>query len=103
MSGSLNVRVFDRPDIRWATFVMNNRSRKFRDKDSPECNLHSQYDIVIGPVANDDLALLFRQFEEGLIDVQILAKEMTYRKLTNQYSFHTQRAVSLLTKAGVIR
>ncbi len=63
----------------------------------------SNNDIVIGPVANDDMALLFRQFEEGFIDLEILTREMTYKKLTNQYSFHTQRAAALLKKAGVIR
>ena len=103
MNSGLSVRKFDKPDIQWATFVMNNRSGKTVSADSPDCNLRNQYDIVIGPVANDDLALLFRQFEEGLIDIGILTKEMTYKKLTNQYSFHTLRAVGLLKKTGVIR
>ncbi len=103
MNSGLSIRKFDRPDIQWATFVMNNRSGKKIDKDSPECNLLNQYDIVVGPVANDDMALLFRQFEEGFIDIKILTREMTYKKLTNQYSFHTQRAVALLKKEGVIR
>ena len=103
MNSGLSIRRFDRPDIQWATFVMNNRSAKNIDVNSPECNLINQYDIVIGPVANDDLALLFRQFEEGFVDIGILTREMTYKKLTNQYSFHTQRAVALLKKEGVIR
>ena len=60
-----------------------------------------QYDVVVGPVANDDLALLFRQFEEGFISIETLTKEMTFKQLTNQYSFHTQRAVNQLKKAGV--
>ena len=103
MNSNLSIRKFDQPDIEWATFVMNNRSGKKPDANSPECNLVNQYDIVIGPVANDDMALLFRQFEEGFIDIGILTREMTYKKLTNQYSFHTQRAVALLKKEGVIR
>lgn len=103
MNSSLSIRKFDRPDIQWATFVMNNRSGKSIDVNSPECNLVNQYDIVIGPVADDDMALLFRQFEEGFIDIGILTREMTYKKLTSQYSFHTQRAVVLLKKEGVIR
>lgn len=59
------------------------------------------YDIVIGPIANDDLALLFRQFSDGLITVETLVKEMKFKKLTNQYSFHTEKALSYLTKTGV--
>ena len=73
---------------------MNNRSGKIVNKESPECNLRNQYDIVIGPVANDDMALLFRQFEEGFIDIEILTREMTYKKLTNQYCFiHRERSL----------
>ena len=93
----LNVLVFDKPSTEWAHFVMNNRSRTFNDLASPECNLDNKYDIVIGPVANDDMALLFRQFSEGLIPLDSLARGLEYRDLSNQYSFHTKKAISLLT------
>ena len=49
---------------------------------------------MIGPVANDDLALLFRQFADGLLSIGTLVNEMKYKKLTNQYSFHTEKAIS---------
>ena len=101
-SGNQRIRKFEKPSIQWAAFVMNNRSLTFSDIESPECNLVNQYDLVIGPVANDDLALLFRQFESGLIPIEILTREMTYKQLTTQYSFHTSRAVQLLQKAGVL-
>lgn len=41
---------------------MNNRNRKYEEKDSLECNHDNKYDIVIGSIAKDDLVLLFRQF-----------------------------------------
>ena len=41
----------------WARFVRNNRSKKFKDYSDPECNLDNKYDIVIGPIADDDMAL----------------------------------------------
>lgn len=103
LSGGFSVRAFEKPDIDWATFVMNNRSFTFSNPSSMECNLQKQYDLVIGPVANDDLALLFRQFEEGLISIDVLTQEMTYKRLTNQYSFHTPQAVEQLKKAGVLK
>ncbi len=56
---------------------------------------------MIGPIANDDLALLFRQFADGLLSIETLVNEMKYKKLTNQYSFHTEKAISLLKKVGV--
>ncbi len=47
---------------------------------------------MICPIANDDLALLFRQFADGLLSIETLVNEMKYKKLTNQYSFHTEKA-----------
>lgn len=102
LQGELTVKFFDKPDIDWAVFILNNRSRSFSDFESPECNHDNKYDLVIGPVANDDLALLFRQFESGLISVETLVAGMKYKKLTNQYSFHTEKALQYLKKEGII-
>lgn len=68
----IRVRKFELPTKEWALFVIRNRSREFKDIASEECNLDNKYDLVIGPIANDDLALLFRQFSNGLIDVDTL-------------------------------
>ncbi len=85
----------------WARFVRNNRSKKFNNFTSPECNFDHKYDIVTGPIADDDMALLFRQYENGMITFENMLKGMIYKKTTNQYSFHTQKAISLLRKVGV--
>lgn len=86
---------------KWARFVMNNRSRTFTDFSSPECNCDNKYDVVIGPIANDDMAVLFRQYENGIISFENMVSGMVYKETTNQYSFHTERAVSLLKKVGI--
>ncbi len=93
-------RIFEEPSKEWALFVINNRNRDYQDIYSMECNHDNKYDLVIGPVADDDLALLFRQFSGGLISVEVLVEAMKFKKLTNQYSFHTERALELLEKAG---
>lgn len=99
---TLNIRRFaDTPSEEWARFVMNNRSRSFTNFSSLECNLDYKYDIVIGPVADDDMAMLFRQYQNELITFENLMSGMTFRKTTNQYSFHTERAIALLRKVGV--
>lgn len=82
----------------WARFVKNNRNRKFTDVSSPESNIDNKYDIVIGPIANDAMAVLFRQYENGMIDFDTMLKGMEYKETTNQYSFHTDRAIQLLKK-----
>lgn len=95
------VRNFDKPSVEWAMFVINSRNSMFNDINNSECNKDNKYDIVVGPIANDDLALLFRQFSNGFIGVDALVREMEYKKLTNQFSFHTEKAIAALQKAGV--
>ena len=41
----------------WAKFVMNNRNRTFTNVKDILCNKDNKYDIVIGPVADDNMAL----------------------------------------------
>lgn len=85
----------------WARFVRNNRNKKFNDFSNPDCNFDNKYDIVIGPIADDDMALLFRQYENGMITFENMLSGMIYKETTNQYSFHTQKAISLLRKVGI--
>ena len=84
----------------WARFVRNNRNRRFTDFSSMECNFDNKYDIVMGPIANDDMALLFRQYENGMISFENMLSGMIYKKTSRQYSFHTERTISLLKKVG---
>lgn len=98
----LNCRVFaDKPTIEWAIFIRNNRDRNFSDYGSLECNLDCKYDVVAGPVANDTVGLLIRQFSRGTIDVEYMKREFDFGSYTNQYTFHTERALKYLKKAGV--
>lgn len=77
---------------------MNNRSRSFLDETDLLCNKDNKYDIVIGPVADDDMALLFRQYENEIIDFETLLRGMIYKKTSSQYSFHTESSIQLLRK-----
>ena len=98
-SSSLRIKNFgEKTTEDWARFVMNNRNRGFENYSDPLCNFDSKYDIVIGPVADDNMAMLFRQYEEEVIDFDTLLKGMIYKKTSSQYSFHTPAAISLLRK-----
>jgi len=92
------VKRFALPNEEWAMFVMANRRPA---REASDHNRDNRYGAVVGPIANDDLALLFRQFELGLATVEMLVREMRFKQLTVQYSFHTERAVAALTCAGV--
>ena len=94
----LHIRRFDSPSEEWAKFVIANRNATRLKVMQEDSNIDCQFDIVVGPIANDDLALLFRQFSEGTISVTTLVNEMKFKKLTDQYSFHTEKALALLRK-----
>lgn len=54
---------------------MNNRDRKITESFSLDCNLDNKYDIVVGLIA-DDIALLFRQYENGMISFENMLSGM---------------------------
>jgi hypothetical protein len=98
----IHIRTFDYPMKEWALFVINNRNRELVITEATEHNQDNRYDIVIGCVANDDLALLFRQFSNGLIGINTLITEMEYKKLSDKYSFHSEKALYYLKKGGAL-
>ena len=99
-SGILNIKIFAEPSVEWAVFVLNNRNRAYDDISGINCNQDNKYDIVTGPVADDDIALLLRTFTDGFIDSGALLNGMRYKRLTSQYSFHTDKGTAYLKKAG---
>lgn len=48
------------------------------------------------------LGLLIRQFSRGTIDVEYMKREFDFGKLTNQYTFHTEKSLKYLEKVGVM-
>lgn len=87
---------FYKPCRDWALFVLNNRNKRFKNTDDALCNHDNKYDIVSGPVANDDIAYLFRTFSGGLINIDALVRGLEYKSLTKQHSFHTEKALKYL-------
>ena len=86
---ALSIKRFYEPNEEWALFVMNNRNRI---KAQP----FHKYDIVIGPVADDDIATLIRNFEDKIIDLPTLVNNLKYKKISSQYFFHSQKSLSYL-------
>lgn len=86
---TLSVKIFENPCEEWALFVMANRSRY--SAQPTHC-----FDIVIGPVADDTIATLFRNFDDGIIDLQMLVNGLKYKKVSSQYLFHSAEALKYL-------
>jgi hypothetical protein len=89
-----------KPDLEWVRFVVNNRNQEFNDPANTECNADNKYDIVTGPVANDDITALINVYLAGILSDNALIKELTYRDLSEHISFHTERAVACLHHNG---
>lgn len=87
---SLNVLSFEKPVKEWAEFIYQNRNKRY--------SIKHDYDIVVGPIADDGVAYLLSRYEEGSFTLEELAKELEYKQLNNQYFFGTTRAVSLLKR-----
>ena len=90
-SKSLQIRIFRKADEKWARFVEANRR---------DVNYSHEYDIVYGPVANDQVYASFALYESDLIDFKELLNRLKVRKLTDQVLFHTERSLSLLKYIG---
>lgn len=87
----LRTKLFENPDEEWAKFVMMNRSR---ESNHP---VHD-YDIVIGPIADDSVAVSFRLFQNGYISMEELIRKLEFRELSIQYFFHNSNAISYLKR-----
>ena len=82
----MNVLIFEKPDKEWAEFIYKNRTRS------------TDYDIVIGPIADDGVAYLLNRYEEGFCTLEELAKDLKYKKLNRQFFFGTTKSIALLTR-----
>jgi hypothetical protein len=87
----LQVKIFKEVSEEWAQFIVANRY-------NPDNNIIHNYDIVIGPIADDGVALQIGLFKDGYINLATLAETLKYRKLNNQYYFGTPKAIKLLRR-----
>lgn len=87
-------------DEAFARFVMANRQMRTKAKDH---NRDNRYDIVCGLIADDKMGVLFRKFEDGEVTIEHLISELRFKKISMQYSFHTNRALARLTLKEVRR
>ncbi|MFD3158703.1 DUF3990 domain-containing protein (plasmid) [Haloimpatiens sp. FM7330] len=84
----LNIIEFTLPDEKWLDFITANRSGK---------EISEQYDIVIGPVADDNVYLTVKLFETGVLNKKEAVKRLKVEKLFNQILFHTEKSLVFCT------
>lgn len=87
----LNIRRFQSANEAWVNFVHANRTIQGYNHD---------YDIVIGPVANDNVYLSFNLYEAGIISKRELIRRLKTYKLVDQLLFHTEKSLETLEYIG---
>ncbi|MBQ2716342.1 MAG: DUF3990 domain-containing protein [Clostridia bacterium] len=88
--GTLKILVFQAADEKWLDFICANRQMRYTD----------DYDIAIGPVADDKVYRVVVEYENGDIDKETALKNLKTEKLCDQILFHTERSLSFLKYIG---
>ena len=83
----LNILRFQAPDYLWLDFVHQNRRGTYNGK---------TYDLIMGPVANDDVFATLIVYEQGILNVEQTLEALKVKKLYSQFVFKTEKALSLL-------
>lgn len=83
----LKVLRFSSPDSIWLDYVVKNRKNM---------NIADEYDLVIGPVANDQTFPTILLYLDGYIDAESAIRQLLPQKLKDQYTFKTEKALALL-------
>ena len=89
----LKVLHFNGPDRKWLNFVAANRRGKPPTR---------KWDIVIGPVANDQTIQVVVLYLDGYITAREAIRRLLPQKLKDQYVFKTSAALASLTMKEVL-
>lgn len=88
----LSIKMFDDYSVEWAQFVVDNRNN---NSDNP---IHD-FDIVIGPIADDKVGFQIRKYIENEISIDKLIERIKYYgDKSIQYFFGTEKALNYLRK-----
>ena len=82
----LKIKIFKKADEEWLDFVIHNRS----------IDSATEYDLVIGPVANDTLYQTLTLYEAGILTKPETIARLKVHPLFDQVSFHSYKALEHL-------
>jgi len=86
-NSAYHTRHFDGATAEWLDFVVGNRRGE----------VHHNFDLIMGPVANDRLYATITLYENGILDANAAIDQLNTHQLFDQLSFHTTKACKLLT------
>ena len=85
---TLNVLRFEAPNVEWLRFVTRNRAEQIDD---------SGYDVVAGPVANDNTMPVLNLYFKGAYSEEEALKRLLPQRLSDQYAMKTEEALACLS------
>lgn len=88
---SLDIKHFDALNKEWLEFIKDNRTKG---------GTQHSYDIVIGPVADDDTMETVQLYIGGVLTADEAVERLRYNDVNNQVSFHTQKALTAIEFMG---
>lgn len=87
----LKVKRFDSLSKEWLEFIKENRSKG---------GLQHDYDVVIGPVADDKTMETVQLYIANILTAEEAMERLKYSKANNQISFHTKKSLGYLRLIG---
>lgn len=84
---------FDSANEAWLDFVSENRAGTYSGQ---------MYDLVFGPVANDDVYTTFTLYTAGVLSKEQTLEALKIKKLYDQLVFSTDKALSYLRFIGTM-
>jgi hypothetical protein len=78
---------FKKPSRKWLNFVSDNRN---------SAPLENDYDIIIGPVANDDVFRTLLLYFAGELNADETLSRLKIKRLFNQYTFKNENVLRYL-------
>jgi hypothetical protein len=88
---TLDLLEFSTPDEAWLDFVLQNRQGRYTGR---------AYDIVTGPVANDDVYTTLQLYEQNILNKEQAIDALRIKKLYMQFVFFTERSLQFLDFSG---
>lgn len=85
--------VFAAPNADWLRYAANNRTNN---------NAEDDYDIVIGPVANDRTSPVIAAYFAGIYTEEETISRLLPQRLKDQFAFKTEKSLKLLRLKEVI-
>ena len=81
------IKRFDGPNEEWLNFVSANRNGEYQGE---------QYDVIVGPVADDDVYRTLDVYASGILTKEQALEALKIKKLFNQYVFTSDAVLEFL-------